>query len=129
MAKCRLKDNRGFTLVEAVLAVMIMGFALGVCILSFSLAKRIVGTGQYQMTAMHATRMQVERLRMNSFTNSTLAVGTTSFSNSFGSGTYVVEYVNSATKNVTVNVPYLNRLRGGFSTNSVTTSFTSTLHP
>lgn len=39
-----LKAKDGFTLVETVLSVMILGFALGACILSFSMSMRAVKT-------------------------------------------------------------------------------------
>lgn len=111
------------------MSVMIMGFSLGACILSFSLAMRVVSTGSNQMIAMHAARYELECLRTNAFTNSIVfATTNTTFANAYGSGWYVVTNINSATKNITVSVSYLNRLRGGNLTNSLATSITSTLH-
>jgi prepilin-type N-terminal cleavage/methylation domain-containing protein len=41
----------GFTLVETVMAVVILGIALGACILSFSMAMRTVNIADNQMWA------------------------------------------------------------------------------
>lgn len=125
-----LKVKGGFTLVESVMAVVILGIALGACVLSFSMAMRSVNTAGNQMAALHAARDQLETLRTNRFSSSSnLTAGVTyRFTNTFA-GTYVVSDVNSATKNITVNVWYLNRIHRGYSTNTLTTSLVSTLHP
>jgi len=118
-----------FTLVESVMAVMILGIALGACVLSFSMAMRSVSTAGNQMAALHAARDQLEVLRTNRFSSTTLnAGGPYPFTNTFA-GTYSVTSIDSATKNVTVNVWYLNRIHRGYSTNTLTTSLVSTLHP
>jgi prepilin-type N-terminal cleavage/methylation domain-containing protein len=122
--------RRGFTLVESVMAVVILGIALGACVLSFSMAMRAVNTAGNQMAALHAARDELEILRTNKFSSSSNLVAGVSylFTNSFA-GTYTVSNVNSATKDVTVNVWYLNRIHGGYSTNTLKTSLVSTLHP
>jgi prepilin-type N-terminal cleavage/methylation domain-containing protein len=120
----------GFTLVESVLAVVILGIALGACILSFSMAMRAVSTAGNQQVALHSARLELEGLRTYSLTKSTspLTSGTHSFTNGVV-GTFVVSNVDTWTKNVTVNVPYLNHIHGGTSTNTLLTSLVSTLHP
>jgi len=125
-----VKLRGGFTLVESVMAVMILGIALGACVLSFSMAMRSVNTAANQMAALHAARDELETLRTNSFSSSSnLTAGVTrQFTNTFA-GTYTVSNVDSATKNVTVSVWYLNRIHHGYSTNTLTTSLVSTLHP
>lgn len=120
----------GFTLVESVLAVVILGIALGACILSFSMAMRAVSTAGNQQVALHSARLEMETLRTFSLTNSTspLTSGSHTFTNGVV-GTFVVSNVDTWTKNVTVNVPYLNHIHGGTSTNTLLTSLVSTLHP
>jgi len=119
----------GFTLVESVMAVVILGIALGACILSFSMAMRTVNTAANQMAAVHASRTEIEGLRTNSLTNATCFVsGSHAFTNSL-TGTYVVSNVNTWTKIITVSVPYTNHIHGKFSTNTLTTALVSTLHP
>ena len=119
--------NDGFTLVESVMAVIILGFAMGACMLSFSFAMKAVSTSGNQMAALHYARDQVEVLRTNLFTDLTTALPTNSVPANFTLW-YSISSVDSATENITVNVSYLNRLRGGVSTNSLVTTMTSTLH-
>lgn len=119
----------GFTLVESVLSVVILGIALGACILSFSVAMRTVNTAANQMAAVHASRTELECLRTYSLTNAaSLTSGTHSFTNNL-TGTYVVNNVNTWTKTITVSVPYTNHIHGRFSTNTLATTLVSTLHP
>ncbi len=119
----------GFTLVESVMAVVILGLALGACILSFSMAMRAVNTAGNQMSALHACRDELENLRTYTLTNaSTLNSGSHYFTNNL-TGTYVVSNVNTWTKIISVSVPYTNHIHGHFSTNTLTTTLVSTLHP
>ena len=128
MIRRRINDQSGFTLPETVVAVMILGIALGACVMSFSMAMRVTGTAGNQMTALHIARDQLETLRTYTFSSSVLNAGTYAFTNGTFTGSYVISNVNSATKDITVRVLYLNRIRGGYSTNSLVTSMTSTLH-
>jgi prepilin-type N-terminal cleavage/methylation domain-containing protein len=119
----------GFTLVESVMAVVILGMALGACILSFSMAMRTVNTAANQMAAVHSCRTELESLRTYSLTNaSSLSSGSHSFTNNL-IGTYVVSNVNTWAKIITVSVPYTNHIHGKFSTNTLATTLASTLHP
>ena len=127
MTRKLCKSRNGFTLVETVLAVMILSIALGACILSFSMAMRSVDTASNQMAALHYAREQLEGLRTNSFSDLSSSLKTNSLPANF-TISYTISTVDSTTKNITVNVTYLNRLRGGVSTNSLTTSMVSTLH-
>jgi len=113
--------------VESVMAVMILGVALGACVLSFSMAMKVVGTSSNQMAALHYARDQMEVLRTNSFDNLVAGLPVISVPTNFAVS-YSVSTVDSATKNITVNVTYLNRIHGGTSTNTLTSSVTSTLH-
>ena len=120
------KAKDGFTLVETVLAVMILSIALGACILSFSMAMKTVSTASNQMVALHCARDQMEVLRTNSFSGLS---SSGAFTNGNLYGSYTVSSVNTSTKDVTVNVWYFNRIHRGYSTNTLTTSMVSTLHP
>jgi prepilin-type N-terminal cleavage/methylation domain-containing protein len=126
MTRKLFKVKAGFTLVETMLAVMILSIALGACILSFSMAMRTVGTASNQMAALHCARDQVEVLRTNSFSG---VSGSGAFTNGNLYGSYTVSSVNTSTKDITVSVWYLNRIHRGYSTNTLTTSMVSTLHP
>ena len=131
MTQRLLKAEDGFTLVESVMAVIILGMALGACILSFSMAMQIVSTAGNQQFALHSARAELETLRNYSLTNSgsPLAVGTHTFTNNSIINTYTVTSVDTWTRNVAVSVIYTNRIHRGYSTNTLTTSLTSTLHP
>lgn len=120
----------GFTLTEALVATAILGIALGACCLSFSLAMRAVSTAGNQMDSLQDARNQIELLRTYPFTNTTyLTAGTHVISNNpYYSGNYVVSNVDSWTKDITVNIVYQNRLRGGMTTNTLFSSVTKTLH-
>ena len=132
------RGSLGTTLVEAVLAVMVLGIALGACVLSFSLAMKAADTSRNQMFALHAARYELECLRINSYNSATLNVGTHQINtNNWSSGYYtnywgyyiVTNNAYAGVKDVTVGICYRNRLRGGVSTNILTTSLSNTLHP
>ncbi|MCS7048717.1 MAG: type II secretion system GspH family protein [Verrucomicrobiae bacterium] len=118
----------GFTLVEVVMAVAILGFVLGACLLSFSMAMRSVGTARNEMMALHHARFELERLRTFAFTNAALNAGTYSISNANYTGNYTVTSVDTHTKDITVRIFYRNHIRGGTSTNVLTTSMVRVLH-
>jgi prepilin-type N-terminal cleavage/methylation domain-containing protein len=134
MIRKAVNAQGGFTLVESVMAVVILGIALGACILSFSMAMRTVNTAANQMAAVHACRTELETLRTYTLTNAaTLTSGSHSFTNNL-IGTYVVSNVNTWTRIITVSVPYTNHIHTGsvsgkFSTNTLATTLVSTLHP
>ena len=132
------RGSLGTTLVEAVLAVMVLGIALGACVLSFSMAMKAADTSRNQMFALHAARYELECLRINSYNSATLNVGTNQINtNNWSSGYYtnywgyyiVTNNAYAGVKDVTVGICYRNRLRGGVSTNILTTSLSNTLHP
>jgi prepilin-type N-terminal cleavage/methylation domain-containing protein len=133
----RIDSRSGFTLVETTLAMLVLGVALGACILSFSMAMRTVSTAGNQMAAMHALRNQVEILRTNRIYTASLKVGTYGWTNRTytGSGTltfigtYTVTSLNTNTKSLSVSLPYRNFVRRGYTTNTLSTLMVSTLHP
>ncbi len=129
MTREQLKAKDGFTLVETVLSAMVLGIALGACILSFSMAMRMVNTASNQMTALHTARDVLESLRTNSFSSTALSVGSRTFSNAYFTVPYTVTSLDACNVTVAVSVPYLNKIHRGSSTNVLTTILCSTLHP
>jgi|GEM_PF-1232415 len=134
----RWHDKRGFTLLEAVFSVMVLGIALGACVFSFSMAMNISGASRNQMFALHAARYQLEYLRTLSYTNSKLNVGTYPINTNNSSLGYYTNYwgyytvANNAwpsNKNVTVGICYQNYPRDNILTNTLTTSLSRILHP
>jgi prepilin-type N-terminal cleavage/methylation domain-containing protein len=133
----RIGSRSGFTLVESTLAMLVLGVALGACILSFSMAMRTVSTSGNQMAAVHAMRSQVENLRTNGIYDAPLKAGTFYWTNRTftGSGTltfigtYSVTVINTNTKSISVSLPYRNFIGGGYTTNTLSTLMVSTLHP
>ncbi len=131
MTREQLKAKDGFTLVETVLSAMVLGIALGACILSFSMSMRMVNTGGNQMAAVHTARDALESLRTNHFNSTVLSAGSHIFTNanSYFTAPYTVTSIDFCNKTVAVSMPYLNKIHGGSSTNVLTTILCSTLHP
>ena len=129
MSERRVNRQGAFTIIEVAVATMIFGVAVGACVLSFSMGMRIVNTASNQMDSLQDVRSQMEMLRTNHFTSAALNAGSYSLSNANYTGNYVVTNVDAWTKNITVNVVYVNRIRGGNSTNTLVTSLTPPLHP
>lgn len=128
------KGEGGFTLAESLLAIMILGFSLSACVISFTMSMQAVKTGANQMTALHSARLELETLRTLSLTNSSsLNAGTYVFTNGSAIGSYTVTNLNSCTKNVAVSVLYTNYINhsitNNIATNTLTATLTSTLHP
>jgi prepilin-type N-terminal cleavage/methylation domain-containing protein len=134
MTRKPCKGDAGFTLVESMMAIVILGLSLSACVISFTMSMQAVKTAANQMAALHSARYELETLRTLSLTNSSsLNSGTYSFTNGNTIGTYTVSNLNSCTKNVTVNVLYRNYINhsitNNIATNSLATTLTSTLHP
>lgn len=123
-----LHNRRGFTLAETVIAVVILGITLGAGVMGYSMAMKTVYTGRNQIAALHYARDEMEGLRTYSFSNSVLNAGTRTISNATYTGYYTVTNLDSATKNIALGIYYKNSLRGGNSTNILTTTFTDTIH-
>ena len=129
MTRERLKANDGFTLVEAVVSALIFGIGLGACILSFSMGMRTVNTAGNQMVALHTARDVMESLRTNGFNSTALSAGSHTFSNAYFTVPYTVTSIDACNKTVAVSMTYMNKIHYGYSTNVLTTVFSSTLHP
>ncbi|MGD1017851.1 MAG: type II secretion system protein [Verrucomicrobiia bacterium] len=134
MSRKPCQGDAGFTLVESMLAIGILAVTLSVCVISFTMSMQGVKTAANQMAALHSARYELETLRTLSLTNSSsLNAGTHVFTNGSVIGTYTVTNLNSCTKNVTVNVTYINYINrsitNNIATNTLATILTSTLHP
>ncbi|HUJ72512.1 MAG TPA: hypothetical protein VLZ30_09715 [Verrucomicrobiae bacterium] len=129
MTRELFKAKDGFTLVESVLSALVLGIALGACILSFSMGMRMVNTSGNQVIAIHTARDALESLRTNSFSSTALSAGSHTFSNAYFTAPYTVTSIDACNKTVAVSMPYLNKIHHGSSTNVLTTVLCSTLHP
>ena len=129
VARGRFKASGGFTLAETALAATLLGLVLGASILSFSMAMQIVNTASNQAVALHTARDVLESLRTNSFTSTALTAGSHTYTNTYFIVPYTVTSIDSCNKTVAVSVAYTNRIHRGYSTNVLTTVFSSTLHP
>jgi len=134
----RWHDKRGFTLLEAVFSVMVLGIALGACVFSFNMAMNMSGASRNKMFALHAGRCELERLRTNSYSNAALNIGTYGIRTNTASSGYYTNYWGYYTvaangypgvKNITVAICYQNYPRDNIATNLLTTSLCQTLHP
>jgi prepilin-type N-terminal cleavage/methylation domain-containing protein len=126
--------DAGFTLVESMMAIVILGISLSAAVISFTMSMQGVKTAANEMAALHSARYELETLRTLSLTNSSLLnAGTHSFTNGNVIGTYTVTNLNSCTKNVTVNYNYMNYINhsvtNNIATDTLATTLTSTLHP
>ena len=59
----KLKNRKGFTLVEAVVAVLILGTALGALLASFMMGRMSVAVAKHRTEAMNHARAAMELLK------------------------------------------------------------------
>ena len=57
----KLKNNKGFTLVEAVVSILILGIALGVLLASFMMGRMSVVVAKHRIEAMNHARAAMEQ--------------------------------------------------------------------
>ena len=128
MTKIRHKKDEGFTLVETVIAVVILGLALGVAAMTFNMAMRTVATSRNRMNGMHFARQEVERLRTFAFDDQALAAGDHAINRGAYVGAYTVTTVNSDLKDITLGVDWYNSMSNGVSAAVLTTYLAKALH-
>jgi type II secretory pathway pseudopilin PulG len=131
MMSQRWHGERGFTLLEAVFSVMVLGIALGACVFSFNMAMNMSGASRNQMFALHAARFQLEYLRTLSYTNSALDINTYQINANTPTSGYYTVTANGypGVKDITVAIRYQNYPRENVATNFLTTSVSQILHP
>jgi len=122
------RGKQGFTLVETVIAILILALGLGAAAITFNLAMRSVATNRSQMTAMHYSRQELERLRALSFGDPALDAGQHTVTATNYSGSYFVTVVDPDLKNVTMRIDFVHSLTNGVSEAVLTTSLSKALH-
>jgi len=129
------KKNAGFTLVESVVAVLILALGLGASALTFNMAMRSVATNRNQMSALHYAREQIEFLRTLNWSDPALSPGTYNISTPDYSGFYAVSPGGTDVRNVTVSINLVNEMANptapgtnGLSQAVLTTAITRVLH-
>lgn len=121
--------DEGFTLVEAVIATMILAIGLGATALTFNMAMRSVATNRSEMGAMHAARDALEELRTLPWNHAALGAGTYPLSVGGFTGTYTVTAAGTDLRDVTVSMNWPNAMQQGSTAAMVlTTTFAKPLH-
>ena len=120
----------GFTLVETIIAMVILAVGLGACALTFNMALLSVSNNQNRMAALHFARDELEQLRTLPFTHAALAPGVTyTISDNSYTGSYTVTTVNADLINISLSISWDNAMGGGMaSTEVLTTSLARPLH-
>jgi type II secretory pathway pseudopilin PulG len=59
----------GLTLVEVIVAILILAASLTVLLISFSRGTHVAGTSRRELNAMHIAREEIERFRTMDYTN------------------------------------------------------------
>lgn len=71
----KLKNRRGFTLVEAVVSILILGIALGIMLIVFMMSRMSVAMAKHRIEAMNHARAAMEQLINNRTASLTLPDG------------------------------------------------------
>ena len=128
-----MKTSRkaGMTLVEVVVAVLILGFTLGGGIRALTVHRRVAEAASRQAEAYHKARAVLEDLTERSFYHADVADGIHSLA---GGGRYVVTRVsatNLSLKRLVVSVPWSGGDPGtdGTPSETLTTVICEALHP
>lgn len=124
----RKEGTAGFTLVEAMVAIVILAFGLGAAALTFNMAIRNVAANRTQMSVMHFARNELEFLRTRSFDHSDLNLGTHTVSGGAYPATYTVTSAGTELKNVAISVTWPNEMSQGNAVTVLTTTLAKPLH-
>ena len=122
------EKKEGFTLVETMIALVILAVGLGACAITFNMAMMSVRNNQNRMSALHFAREELERLRTLSFTDGALALGNHDITNTEYLGSYAVTSVNPDLVNISLSIQWDNAMRGSTVTEVLTTSIARPLH-
>jgi prepilin-type N-terminal cleavage/methylation domain-containing protein len=127
------RSNQGMTLVEVLVAVLVLGLTLGVGIRAIGGNRRVEASTRQQAEALHAARAAMEQLNQLSFHHASLAVGTHALPDG---GSYAVSLVPpgnplSGLKQVVVQMPWPGGAPGAATQPSVslTSVVSEALHP
>ena len=126
----KIDANRGMTLVEVLVAVLILGMTLGAGVRALTANRRVVEAARRQTEAYHQARSVLETLTQRSFFEGSMSVGTHVLP---GGGRYVVSLSpgNSSLKLVAVSIPWSggDPGSGGAPRETLTTAISEALHP
>jgi prepilin-type N-terminal cleavage/methylation domain-containing protein len=115
----------GFTLVEICVASAILALIAASVLGVLVVGRRSASLAENHLAALHIARSTLETLGNKPFNSTELQIGTTQLPGNRGN--YVVESVDARTKNVTVNIDWVEP-SGTVRTLSLTTSFSWSLH-
>lgn len=118
----------GFTLVEAVLAILLLVTGLGASALTFNMAMRLVSTNSEGMEAMHAARDEVEQLCSLSFNDPRLRPGVYSLKHDEYTGSYEIQSVDDDTKRLTLSIDWESRMSDRAQDASLSTIISKAMH-
>ena len=121
------RTDEGFTLVEAVIAIVVLAVGMGACALTFNMAMRSVSTNRSKMSAVHLARNEMEVLRTQGWDDPALTIGSHVITNDLYSGQYVVAGVNDDVRNVTLSIDWAHFMTNGNAAATLTTSLAKQL--
>ena len=115
--KRKSRKNAGFTLVEVLVALLIMSIGLSAIAVSVVTSLRISNHSKERSQVLAFARLKLEELHTVGFDNSSLDVGVHNFAtNELYAGRYVVENTSPTMRRVTITVSWdeaFSRARNG----------------
>ena len=129
MTAVKRKSQAGFSLMETMLAVVLLAMGLGAAAVTYQVSMRWAGTSRAEMTALHQARSRMERIRTLAWNDPGLTAGTHSFNENGLSGVYTVTDVNSNVKDIEVALAGLDPSGRNPDRVRLTTSMAKPLHP
>ncbi|OGV57680.1 MAG: hypothetical protein A2283_03075 [Lentisphaerae bacterium RIFOXYA12_FULL_48_11] len=117
-------NKNGLTLPEAVIASLILGLTLSGMFTGFVMCQKTVMFSNNNLIAMHSARRLMESLVANSYSSSSLSLGTHNLTNS----SYVVTE-SAGVKTVNLTVWWIDPTRSVSSSVSLVSSVANAVHP
>lgn len=123
-------SRHGITLVEVMIAVLILGITLGGSVVAITTYSRIAEAANRRIAAIHTARNALESLARSDFFNPLLSVGTHSFTN----GSYKITNIPtnnlfSSQKQIVATVAWTNPSTGQVAHETLTTIVSESLRP
>ena len=128
LATVRSQAQAAFTLVEVVIAIVVLVIGISGSILVMTTSLNRSESAENRMQAMHTARNQLERLRSETFSDTTLSIGTHSNTALGLSYVVTVDSSDSNLRNIEVQVPWYDRVRRRTNTLTLNTVFANALH-
>ncbi|MDD5556948.1 MAG: type II secretion system protein [bacterium] len=120
---CSRSDRSGFTLIEVLIAIIILGISFGALAAAFSTGLMGVRAARETSTAVHAAQQEIENMRNMSFSAIQTRLFTVPSINGAGTVTSQLEGGTTDLKKVAVNVSWVSGGRRPMSV-SMATYFT-----